>query len=406
MNIEEDNMIVCYIYPKTDHPCLNPMSLAVAEGFRLLGIEVFEAYLDDLEELKQAYIYMLNGNVDFCVGLNNMPDHLINGKGEYIFSNIDVPYVAIMLDPPYTSCVGNMMFPCKKHLLCVLDKSHVDMVRKLYPEKDFMGIVFLPLAGIETTRTEDVFSRDRKIDVAYCAGGPCCDIPKRIWHDNESDMYIKNILDDVADYLVDNTVSIADGFRHVILDRGFGEDVCLKFLDKFNDMFYYVKAVRRVKAIEFLIKNEIPVNIYGNGWEAVPMIKADNGKYARLHGALSYNEYLELIANTKVLYQDNAVFNTGAHERVFTSMLNGAVVVSEYSTYLDNEFIDGSDLFLYDWKNGMNQVQVINDLLLDESKRLSAAVGAYGKAIKRHCWKQRAERICEALSILSDKSFI
>lgn len=346
---------------------------------------------------------MLRGNVDFCVGLNNMPDHLINGKGEYIFSNIDVPYVAIMLDPPYTSCVGNMMFPCKKHLLCVLDKSHVDIARKLYPEKDFIGVVFLPLAGIEIDGTEDVLVRDRKIDVAYCAGGPYSYNPKRIWHDSESNAYIKNILDDVADYLVDNTVSIADGFRHVILNRGFGKDICSKFLGKFNDMFYYVKAARRIKAIEFLIKNEVPVNIYGDGWENVPMIKSDKGKYAKLHGSLSYNEYLELIANTKVLYQDNAVFNTGAHERVFTSMLNGAVVVSEYSTYLDNEFTDGKELFLYDWKNGMNQVQVINDLLSDESKRLSAAVGAYGKAIRRHCWKHRAERICEAVSILSNK---
>ena len=33
--IEEDNMIVCCIYPKTEHLFLNPISLAVMEGLAL-----------------------------------------------------------------------------------------------------------------------------------------------------------------------------------------------------------------------------------------------------------------------------------------------------------------------------------------------------------------------------------
>ena len=83
-------------------------------------------------------------------------------------------------------------------------------------------------------------------------------------------------------------------------------------------------------------------------------------------------------------------------------MLSGAVVVSEYSTYLEKEFKNGSDIFLYDWKNGLSQVQIIDKLLNDESVRLSAAVSAYGKVNNKHRWQNRAQSIMEAMSFHED----
>ena len=59
-------------------------------------------------------------------------------------------------------------------------------------------------------------------------------------------------------------------------------------------------------------------------------------------------------------------------------------------------FGDGRDWFLFDWQDGERQVQVIHQLLSDESKRLAAAVSAYGKADRR---QHRAERILEAVNM-------
>lgn len=56
-------------------------------------------------------------------------------------------------------------------------------------------------------------------------------------------------------------------------------------------------------------------------------------------------------------------------------------------------------MFLFDWQDGERQVQVIHQLLSDESKRLAAAVSAYGKADRRHRWQHRAERILEAVNM-------
>lgn len=163
-------------------------------------------------------------------------------------------------------------------------------------------------------------------------------------------------------------------------------------------MLRYVKAVRRVKSIELLIKNDIKVDIFGAGWENIPIVNTSNN--VTLHNGTSYQEALDLMGQAKIVYQDQALFNNGAHDRIFSAMLNGAVIVSEYSAYLDEEFENGKDIFLYDWKNGLNQVNVISELLNDESKRLSVAISAYGKVSQKHRWANRAASIVETVDLL------
>ncbi|MBQ9377756.1 MAG: glycosyltransferase family 1 protein, partial [Schwartzia sp.] len=93
------------------------------------------------------------------------------------------------------------------------------------------------------------------------------------------------------------------------------------------------------------------------------------------------------------------MFNDGAHDRVFTGMLNGAVVVSEYSSYLEELFEDQHDLFMFDWQHTKEQMEVIHQLLSAESYRADIARNAYGKVINNQTWENRAERIIEAVDI-------
>ena len=174
----------------------------------------------------------------------------------------------------------------------------------------------------------------------------------------------------------------------------------LAMIPYYFKVFLYIKTVRRAKSIELLVKNVIHVDIFGDGWDNVPIVRDNIGKCVRLHKGTLYQEALDLMARAKVIFQDQAEFNNGAHDRVFSAMLSGAVVVSEYSSYLDKEFSNGKDIFMYDWKNGISQVNVIKELINDESKRLSAAVSAYGKVNERHRWINRAQSIVEAMAIL------
>ena len=147
--------------------------------------------------------------------------------------------------------------------------------------------------------------------------------------------------------------------------------------------------------VQCLVEAGFKVHIFGGGWEQAPF----HGELID-HGAVSYREMLDVISKTKVLVQDEALFNDGAHDRVFTGMLNGAVVVSEYSSYLDELFDDGQDLFMFDWQHTKEQMEVIHQLISDEHYRTEIAGNAYTKVIKSQTWRNRAERIIEAVDIV------
>lgn len=391
--------IIVYIFTSGKHPTMERITREVADAFEAIGHEVTRIFIEKQEDRQLAYDLMRSGAIDFSVGLNSCVSGIFTAPGETMYKNLDTPYVSILLDAPYHRAVDNIGFDCKNHVLCLLDREHISVASKLYPKKKFLGEIFLPLAGIASGNEEEVFSRERPYDVIVSAGSFSDGNPVRYWHDMGIDSSVIKILDDVADYLLAYPVSLEQGFKQVLEDRGlYGyqfSDIMIRF---YYMMLRYVKAVRRAMSIELLIKNDIKVDIFGAGWENIPIVNTSNN--VTLHNGTSYQEALDLMGDAKIVYQDQALFNNGAHDRVFSAMLNGAVVVSEYSAYLDEEFENGRDIFLYDWKNGFNQVNVISELVNDESKRLSAAVSAYGKVNQKHRWANRAASIVEAVELL------
>ena len=98
-------------------------------------------------------------------------------------------------------------------------------------------------------------------------------------------------------------------------------------------------------------------------------------------------------------------FKEGAHDRIFNSMLNGAVVLSDTSEYLEEEFKDGKDLIFYDLNelreyekgniavNELNMVKCVRKLLSDDSLIKEISDNAYARCISAHTWKNRADKI-------------
>lgn len=394
--------IIVYILTGGKHPTMERITNEIADAFEKIHNKVVRVDIEKQEDRQLAYDLMVSGEVEFSVGLNNSVANILKSNKKCIYESLDVPYVSILLDAPYNTSVGNIEFDCKKHFLCLLDKSHLGIVQKLYPQKKLYGEMFLPLGGIAGGNEDEVFSRERPYDVIVSANSFSNGNPVRFWHEDEADKNFVKILDDVADYLLTEPVSVAQGFKYILSERGLYDEVFINaMLPYYFKVFRYIKTVRRAKSIELLVKNDICVDIFGDGWDNVPIVRDNIGGRVRLHKGTSYQEALDLMSQAKIVFQDQAEFNNGAHDRVFSAMLSGSVVVSEYSSYLDKEFSDNKNIFMYDWKNGLSQVNIIKELLCNESKRLSVAISAYGKANEHHRWVNRAQSIAEAMLILS-----
>ena len=387
--------IIAFIVSKGNHPALHRNSLEIANSFQGLGCDVDYTYLNDPAAMQRAYDLMRSDEVWFSIGVNDTGALLQTAPDHYALGDLEVPYVSVLLDAPYNAANGELGFPCQKHYLWVLDKSHIGAIKYRFPDKKFAGEIFQPLGGDVAKNEDDIFSADRDLDVVFSASMFEDGNIREYWREQTDNPYIIGILDDVVEYMLANPVSLLPAVKNVLEDRGLiGEDYVIALAPYFHGVFFYVKMKRRYRTLEALADNGLQVEVFGPGWENVPFAQK-----LQLHGQVSYETVLEAFSRAKVVVQDQAEFNNGGHDRVFTAMLNGAVVVSEYSSYLAEQFDDGMDMYMFDWKNTVSQMEIVEELLNNESKRLASAIRAYGKAKANHRWENRAQRVLEMMSL-------
>lgn len=366
----------------------------LGDAFCQLGYDVIYADMNDLDQIETAINMLMRNEIFFSVAMNaNMLEIYGSDKPIYLYNYVDTCHISLLQDAPYSVKIGNICIPARNHVICYLDRSHQQMMDLLQLATSNSKKLFLPMPGcINSNRSlEDIIHQEKKYDVVVCAGlwnGK----PQREWHD-KADRVTSVLLDNIADYMEKYPVNIYTAAQTVFGEMGLNIEIMLPLLKEYLWLLLeYIKVYRRINSVRYLVDYGIRPDVFGGGWENVPYADKLN-----IHGYITYPESIEVISKSKVLFQDQAEFNDGAHDRVFTAMLNGTVVVSEYSKYLAEEFEDGKDIFLYNWKNGSNQVQMINELLKNESVRIYAVKSAYEKANNSHRWKNRARSILEAV---------
>ena len=362
------------------------------EAFSDLNFEPVYINIDKVVNIQNAIFLMQSNQVLFSIGINDTMLRIYGSdKPTYVYDYLDTVHVSLLQDAPYSVKIGDIYAPARNHLICYLDRSHANMMKLLNLATDTSTKCFLPMAGDISNfgvKKED-YREDKIYDVVFCAG-LWSGSPLRSWH-NEADKVVSSILDSIADYMEIYPVSIYVAAKQVFTELNLDMEIMMPTLGQYMwPLLEYIKTYRRIKAMSFLVDNNIRVDVFGSGWENVSYANKLN-----LHGQVSYYESVQAIRKSKILFQDQAEFNDGAHDRVFTAMLNSTVVVSEYSKYLDEIFYRNKEIFFYDWKNGIQQVKIIGELLNDNDKRLKVAKNAYKKAVRNHQWINRAEIIVD-----------
>ena len=377
---------------------------SLVKALSYMGHEVRISDINNVNEQKGVLYQLLADpeSFDMSIGFNDMGlEWRIEGIADpvHIYEELKFPHVSVMLDEPFNQCASGYDLPCKNHIVTYLDRSDLKALELMCPDKS-MKKLFMPLGGSIKDNTMDPLSVPREYDVVVSASTWSEYEPTPRWKDGGCGVgrAVAAILDDVADILKCYPVNVMTAFQEVLNVRGMYDAEYMKAMQPyFGPMLFHIKPWRRYQMVKRIVESGIKVDVFGSGWDKVP--------FADLlvqHGSVSYAEMLDVISKTKVLVQDEALFNDGAHDRVFTAMLNGAVVVSEYSSYLDEIFEDQQDLFIFDWQNTKEQLGIIPQLLNDEQYRLSIAMSAYGKVAGRHTWKNRAERIIETVELASN----
>ena len=181
------------------------------------------------------------------------------------------------------------------------------------------------------------------------------------------------------------------------------DDVCLTLNDnEFLNMFASMKPITdcitayfREKVIRTLLNAGIKIHVYGDSWEAAPFC---SHKCLVHHPALPMDESLQAIQKSKISLNIMSWHKDGLTERILNPMLCQTVVLSDKSTRLEEEFVDGEDIVLFDLSKIECLPELVRRLLSDENYLGHLARNGYRKAMEKHRWCHRAQKLLDFMS--------
>lgn len=321
-------------------------------------------------------------------GLEKEPGVYKEGLG-YIWDAYKIPCYNMVADHPYYYHERLRDLP-KRYYHISIDRCQEQYFKQFYPEFEHLG--FLPLAGTEIEpssdeRTMDVIMTGNYTPPSFCE-------PYIHWISEEYAAFYQGIIDDLIAHPHQTVEEVAMGH----CEREMGKVPYEELRIAFSKMIFidlYVRNYWRGEAVRVLADAGIKVDVFGKGWEELTCSQPEN---LIIHPQITSYSCLEQLQHAKVSLNVMPWFKDGAHDRVFNSILNGAVCVSDKSKYLCEELAEGEGVCYYDLKNIEELPCIVKNLLQNENKIQDMIQNGRQKVRKKHTWETRANQIIDWLA--------
>lgn len=308
-------------------------------------------------------------------------------SGRFMWEDFDIPYINIVVDHPfYYDRFLKQVPPNYYHVS--IDRYHDAYMTYYYPE--IKRGPFLPLAGTSLHEKGDYKPiSERSMDIVFTGN---------YTKPEDFDLYIERHGDEYADFyrgmikeLLDQPDLLLEDVarRHILREIPEATDDDIK--ETISNMIFldmYIRFFYRGEAVRVLAEAGYKVHIFGGGWED---LECKNPENLILGGSLNSLQCLEKISDAKISLNVMPWFKDGAHDRIFNTMANGAVCVTDGSIYLHEIIEDQRQAAFYTLEEIDKLPQVVGDLLANPEKMQTMADEAFSFVMKEHMWKQRTE---------------
>ncbi|MDE7436566.1 MAG: glycosyltransferase [Lachnospiraceae bacterium] len=388
---------------------LTYFSHELADAFRAWGYQIF---FYDIEAKQQGFKHLckfLKPGETAAVTFNFIgfsgESFLQEPDGRSVWESRDIPVYVILVDHPlyyYKQLEEN--YP-NVTVLCI-DRQHVSYMKRFYPK---IPCYFLPLAGnivrregmdhAENLRVERetwIPYRERKYDVAFIAN--YVPLPPVEEHFTSQTPEYINFYQEILNGLRMRPDTPLDEAMEYYVKREIPEATDRELKAAFYGMLFldlYNRTYFRERTVQMLVNHGITVHVFGNAWEKLPVKRPEclicSGKQLDSVGCV------EVVRNAKLALNTMPWFKDGAHDRIFTAMLNGAVALTDPSIYLKERFTDEKDLRFYELKELTELPAIAEDALLYPGRMERLTNEAYERAVTQDTWECRARELAQLM---------
>lgn len=370
----------------------------LADSFQKLGHEavIFEMQGKSLAELREITREHFDAVFDFN---SKVPQGVDDEDGTYFLDAFNAPFFNYILDHPLYQHDNLKERLQNYHVIC-LDYDHADYIRRYYPH--IRSVLVLPIGAMPLAdKPVKTFSK-RQYNLLFtgtytkpeevlaiidnCEPGLARDMHKMI-DVLKSDFSLR--CDEVLELLLQKN-------DIVLPPPTFAQYMQLYFL-----VDTYITAYVRDMVLRALAGNEIPVDIFGHGWEKFDCTAKN---VFHFHGSCTFDETFSKMADAQAVLNVMPWFKNGAHDRIFSALKNGALAITDESGYLTGHFPKDTGVLTYSLKDMDDFIKKIQDFRRNPASYESLAAAGRTFVCEHDTWLKRAEEIISAVRNLSAPS--
>ena len=328
-------------------------------------------------------------------------------RNVYIWDDLEIPCYNILADHPFYYYKLLSQRPVLYTQLSI-DLDHEAFMKRFFPEVK-MG-PFLPLAGTELSRAvrdghetilpglqvpdsenASVLSscpqiKDRSLDVVFTGNFAS---PKRFEKyitrlNDEYTAFYYEIIHDLLNAPLQTVESVVEKYlRREISDLS--EEDLKQTMQNITFIDLYVRYHARGKAVKALVDNGVKVHVFGDKWNELDCLHPEN----LIDGDSVYSvECLEKIRDSKISLNVLPWFRQGPHDRIYNTMLQKSVCLTDSNPWLDAYLTDGENSCIYSLTETEKLPYMVKELLSNSDKCQYIADNGYRLGLK-NTWTER-----------------
>lgn len=317
-------------------------------------------------------------------------------KKEYIWDAFDIPCINIAVDHPFYYHRFFQVLP-KHYIHISIDRNHERYMEEYFPE--IKRGPFLPLAGTSLFPKGDYKPIGKRSKDIVFTGNYVPPQNFNVYIERAGEEYTRFYMG-ILEELKAHPSRLLEDVAEEHLKREIPEATHDEIRETLGNMIFldmYIRFYFRGEAIRLLAEAGFPVHVYGNGWEELECAKKEN---ILIGGSLDSLECLQKISEGKLSLNVMPWFKEGAHDRIFNSMLNGAVCVTDSSRYLDGFLKQKENAAVYSLEAMEELPGLVGELLENEKRMQEIADRGFEMARNGHTWENRAMIIVGILRTL------
>ncbi len=369
--------------------------------FRLRGHETFIFdLLHPYDETPHSYAHFMEfaaGRIDLAVCFDGMCV-----REEVLIETWDAwetVVVDILMDPPFRFH-PTLERHSKNYRLFCCDRDHVEYVKRYFP-REVPNVAFMPHAGAAPAKDALVSPyEERKFDILFTATyyrpqDRLGDLLRMC----EGNTSMKQLYQMAYQNMIGNTALAAEQAILLAMQQGGWavQEETLKVIFAWaENLDWAIRMYQREQVVTILAEAGFELYLLGRGWE-----KHSASGYPNVHridDRVPYAQTLSYMADAKINLNVMPWFKSGTHDRIFNTLLQHSLPLTDRSSWIDENFTDGQDIAMYDLKH-LDRLPAIAESLLHDPDRAEAIIqNGYEKALKNYTWSNCADRILEAVS--------